>query len=462
MKIKEILTAALLSAAVLMMPGLEVSAQKYEGGLIDKTVALVGNSVILLSDVESDAIYMQSMGYVSDRNVRCEALENIMVTKLFYTQAVLDSLAVNPDMVDAMLSQQVDGILSRFGGEKAVEAYFKKPMHELREGWRNRIMEESLANEMRRTIAGKVPEVTPKEVERFYKRTSKDSLPVIPDQYKISEITIYPNVERAELAARERLLEFRQRVMDGEKFSLLATLYSEDSESAMRGGELGMSSKSLFWPEFSDAAMSLKPGQVSPIVKTPNGYHLIQLIARDGDMFNARHILLRPRYTVEDRDSAFIRLDSIRNAILMDSITFEQAAKKFSQDPLTRTNGGLVPDVETGAPFIDIDKLKKEEYNVLKDMQPGEISRPIESTDNESRAGMAAGNTAYKIIRLDEIREAHTPTFNQDFDILLNMATNQKAEEAVEAFIKDKMNTIYIVIDPLFQKCDFQRDGWVK
>lgn len=462
MKIKEILTAALLSAAVLMMPGLEVSAQKYEGGLIDKTVALVGNSVILLSDVESDAIYMQSMGYVSDRNVRCEALENIMVTKLFYTQAVLDSLAVNPDMVDAMLSQQVDGILSRFGGEKAVEAYFKKPMHELREGWRNRIMEESLANEMRRTIAGKVPEVTPKEVERFYKRTSKDSLPVIPDQYKISEITIYPNVERAELAARERLLEFRQRVMDGEKFSLLATLYSEDPGSAMRGGELGMSSKSLFWPEFSDAAMSLKPGQVSPIVKTPNGYHLIQLIARDGDMFNARHILLKPRYTAEDRDSAFIRLDSIRNAVLADSITFEQAAKKFSQDPLTRTNGGLVPDVETGAPFIDIDKLKPEEYNVLKNMKPGEISRPIESTDNESRAGMAAGNTAYKIIRLDEIREAHTPTFNQDFDILLNMATNQKAEEAVEAFVNDKIGTIYIVIDPLFQKCVFQRDGWVK
>ena len=223
-----------------------------------------------------------------------------------------------------------------------------------------------------------------------------------------------------------------------------------------------MSSKSLFWPEFSDAAMSLKPGQVSPIVKTPNGYHLIQLIAREGDMFNARHILLRPRYTAEDRDSAFIRLDSIRNAILTDSITFEQAAKKFSQDPLTRTNGGLVPDSETGAPFIDIDKLKSEEYNVLKDMRPGEISRPIESTDNESRAGVAAGNTAYKIIRLDEIREAHTPTFEQDFDILLDMATNQKAADAVEAFINEKLKTMYIVIDPLFRECKFQRDGWVK
>ena len=143
-------------------------------------------------------------------------------------------------------------------------------------------------------------------------------------------------------------------------------------------------------------------------------------------------------------------------------MTFEQAAKKFSQDPLTRTNGGLVPDVETGAPFIDIDKLKPEEYNVLKNMKPGEISRPIESTDNENRSGMAEGNTAYKIIRLDEIREAHTPTFEQDFDILLDMATNQKAADAVEAFVNEKLKTMYIVIDPLFRECKFQRDGWVK
>ena len=456
------MTAALLSAAVLMMSGLEVSAQKYEGGLIDKTVALVGNSVILLSQVESEAIYMQSMGLASDRNLRCEALENIMVTKLFYTQAVLDSLAVNPDMVDAMLSQQVDGILSQFGGEEGVVNYFGRPIHELRNQWRDRILEQNLASEMRRSIAGKVGDVTPKEVERFYKRTPKDSLPMLPEQYRISEITLYPDVERASLAVRERLLEFRQRVMDGEKFSLLATLYSEDPGSAMRGGELGMSSKSVFWPEFSDAAMALKPGQVSSIVQTPNGFHLIQLISREGDMFNARHILLKPRYTMEDRNSAFIRLDSIRNAILADSITFEQAAKKFSGDPLTRTNGGLVPDAESGSPFIDVDKLKPEEYKVLKDMKEGEISMPIESTDNEVRAGMNVGNTVYKIIRLDEVRPAHTPTFNEDFNVLLNMATNKKAADAIEAFIKEKLETTYIVIDPIFQKCDFQRDGWVK
>lgn len=438
-----------------------ICAQRYEG-VIDKTVALVGNSVILLSQIESEAIYMQNMNYVTDRNLRCEVLENMMVTKLFYTQAVLDSLAVNPDMVEAMLNERVDGILSQFGGEEGVVNYFGRPIHELRNQWRDRILEQNLASEMRRSIAGKVGDVTPKEVERFYKRTPKDSLPMLPEQYRISEITLYPDVERASLAVRERLLEFRQRVMDGEKFSLLATLYSEDPGSAMRGGELGMSSKSVFWPEFSDAAMALKPGQVSSIVQTPNGFHLIQLISREGDMFNARHILLKPRYTMEDRNSAFIRLDSIRNAILADSITFEQAAKKFSRDPLTRTNGGLVPDAESGSPFIDVDKLKPEEYKVLKDMKEGEISMPIESTDNEVRAGMNVGNTVYKIIRLDEVRPAHTPTFNEDFNVLLNMATNKKAADAIEAFIKEKLETTYIVIDPIFQKCDFQRDGWVK
>lgn len=449
---------ALLLLFVMMT---DLSAQKYDG-LIDKTVALVGNSVILLSQVESEAMDMQRMGYVSERDIRCDVLENMMEVKLFYTQAMLDSLAVNPDMIEAMLNERVDGILSQFGGEEGVVNYFGRPIHELRNQWRDRILEQNLASEMRRSIAGKVGDVTPKEVERFYKRTPKDSLPMLPEQYKISEITLYPDVEKAALAVRERLLEFRQRVLDGEKFSLLATLYSEDPGSAMRGGELGMSSKSVFWPEFSDAAMALKPGQVSSIVQTPNGFHLIQLISREGDMFNARHILLKPRYTMEDRNSAFIRLDSIRNAILADSITFEQAAKKFSGDPLTRTNGGLVPDAESGSPFIDVDKLKPEEYSVLKDMKAGEISMPFESTDSETRAGISVGNTVYKIIRLDEIRPSHAPTFSEDFNILLNMATNQKAADAIDAFIDEKLETTYIVIDPLFQKCVFKRNGWVK
>ena len=453
MKIKVVLAVA----AVLITAAWSLRAQKYDG-LIDKTVALVGNSMIQLSQVEGEVQMMQFQGYVSDRNLRCEVLENMMVSKLFYTQAQLDSLSVNPDMVDASLNERVNNILSQLGGEEEVEKYFGKPLHRLRQEWREAFVEQNLAQDMQQEVAGQLSEVTPKDVEQFYRRVPKDSLPVIPTQYQYSQIVLYPNTERAKLAVRERLLEFRQRILDGEKFSLLATLYSEDPGSAMRGGELGMASKSIFWPAFSDAAMSLKEGQVSPIVETPDGFHLIQLIKKDGDMFNARHILIKPKYTIEDRDSAFIRLDSIRTVVAADSITFQQAARMFSEDPKSRTNGGLVADPMSGAPFFEVDRLKPADYNVLKNMKEGEISEPFESVDDEGRSG----NTIYKIIRLEKIRPSHQATVEEDFNVLLDIATNQKRIKAIEDFIKDKQETTYIVIDPMFQNCDFRRDGWIK
>ncbi len=453
MNIKSILAALALT----VMPVTGLFAQKYDG-VIDKTVALVGNSMILLSQVESEVQMMQFQGYVSDRNLRCVVLENMMVSKLFYTQAQLDSLAVNPDMVNAALEDRVNNILSQLGGEEEVEKYFGKPLHKLRQEWREMFMEQNLVQEMQRTVAGSITEVTPKEVQQYYRNTPKDSLPVIPTQYQYSQIVLYPDVEKANMAVRERLLEFRQRILDGEKFSLLATLYSEDPGSAMRGGELGMSSRSIFWPAFSDAAMALKEGQVSPIVETPDGFHLIQLIAKNGDMFNARHILLRPRYTAEDRDSAFTRLDSMRNVVLEDSLTFQQAAWRFSQDFKSRTNGGLVADPNTGAPFFEVDQLKPADYKVLQGMKEGEISEPFESVDDEGRSG----NTVYKIVRLEKIRPSHTATVEDDFNVLLDITSNRKSMDAIENFIRDKQATTYIVIDPMFQKCDFERDGWVK
>lgn len=361
-------------------------------------------------------------------------------------------------MVEAALDDRVNNILTQLGGEEQAEKYFGKPLHKLRQEWREAFMEQNLVQEMQRTVAGGITEVTPKEVQQYYRSIPKDSLPIIPTQYQYSQIVLYPDTERAKLEVRERLLEFRQRILDGEKFSMLATLYSEDPGSAMRGGELGMASKSIFWPAFSDAAMALNEGQVSPIVETPDGFHLIQMISKRGDMFNARHILLKPKYTVDDRDSAFIRLDSIRNVILEDSLTFAQAARIYSQDTKSRTNGGQVSDPGTGAPFFEMDRLKPADYNVLKDMKEGDISMPFESVDDEGRSG----NTVYKIIRLEKIRPSHTATVEEDFNVLLDIATNDKSAKAIENFIKEKQGTTYIVIDPMFQKCDFQRDGWVK
>lgn len=445
-----------LACMLAALPFPQAAAQKYDN-VIDRTVVLIGNSMIMLSQVESEAIMMQFNGYVSDRDLRCEVLENMMVSKLFYTQAMLDSLAVNPNMVSAAVEDRMNNIMTRLGGEKQMEEYFGKSVHKLRQEWTKLFTEQNLVQEMQREVAGKVTEATPREVERFYRNTPKDSLPIVPTQYKISQIALYPNTERAKLAAKERLLELRERILNGERFSFLATMYSEDPGSAMKGGELGMSSRSIFWPVFSDAAMALKPDQVSSIVETPDGFHLIQLIEKQGDMFNARHILIKPKYTDQDRDSAFAKLDSLRTVILADSIKFDMAARIHSQDQKSRTNGGLVSDQYTGSSFFEVDQMKPADYNAVKDLKPGEISAPIESVDDEGR-----GNTIYKIIRLEEVRPSHVANYEDDFNVLVDVAQNKKTVDAVEKFIKEKQATTYIVIDPLFRKCAFKREGWVK
>jgi len=434
-----------------------VQAQVYQN-VIDRTIAVVGNEMIQLSQIESEAQMLQFQGYTTDRNIRCMVFENMLESKLFLMQARLDSLEVNTDMVEANLNDRVNNIMSQLGGEKETEEYFGKNMYKLRQEWRETLNEQSLVQQMQQTVAGKVTALTPKQVSEFYKRTPKDSLPEVPTQYQISQIAVYPDRKKAEMAVRERLLEFRERVAAGEKFSMLATLYSKDPGSAIKGGELGMASKTIFWPAFSDAAMSLKVGQVSPIVETPDGFHLIQMIEKKGDMFNVRHILLKPEYTQEDRDVAFERLDSIKNVIAKDSLTFFVAARLFSEDPATRTNGGVLADPNTGSALFAKDQLKPADYAVLKDMKEGDVSAPFESSDNEGRDGY----TMYKIVKLDRIIPSHTADIDRDLQMLTDMAQQQLQSAAVNKFLDEKQKTAYIVIDPLFQKCDFVRKGWVR
>jgi peptidyl-prolyl cis-trans isomerase SurA len=435
-----------------------VSAQVYKGGLIDKTVALIGNDMIQLSAIESEAQMMLFQGVPSDKNLRCQVLEKMLVQKLFLTQARLDSLTASREMVEQNLNQRLQEVMTKLGGEKATEEYFKKPMYKIREEWRETLTDLSLVNNMQSEVAKKAPELTPSDIEKFYKKLPKDSLPIISTQYQYSQIVLYPEKEAAVMAVKERLIEFRERIMKGTKFSTLATMYSQDPGSASRGGELGMASKQLYWSQFSDAAMALKAGQVSQIVETPDGFHIIQLIKKEGDMFNARHILLKPMYTTTDKDKAFKTLDSLRNLITSDSLKFEQAARRFSQDQKSFVNGGVVADENTGSVYFEIDQLKPADHAILKSLQPGEVSAPFESRDNEGREG----NLVYKIIRLDKIIPSHTATFKDDFSVLQEMAKNESINKALDAFIKQKQATTFIKIDPMFENCPFEREGWIK
>ena len=342
------------------------SAQKYS--YIDKTVAVVGNEAILISDIEAAVKERGAQGMSSDRNVRCEVLESFLESKLLLMQARIDSLTVNQDNVEGMLSQRVDQFLTYLGGEENLEQYFGKPLYRLRQDWRQQYEDMSLTQQEQQEIIKKVPDMTPYDVKEYLDTVDQKNLPIIPIKYQLSQICLYPDREAADLAVREKLLELRERIINGEKFSTLARMYSEDPGSSRRGGELGMASKSIFWPVFSDAAMALKPGVISQIVETPDGFHIIEVIEKKGDMFNARHILMKPKYTSEDREKAFKTLDSLRTEILNGAVSFKMAASFYSQDAPTRTNGGQMSDPNTGSAYFEIDQLKPEDYKAIKDL----------------------------------------------------------------------------------------------
>ena len=442
-------------ALVLCLP-FPLHAQKYENGLIDKTIAVVGNEMISISDLEGEVQMMRAEGYASDRNVRCEILEQMMESKLFLMQARIDSLSINNDMVDGELSNRMDMVRTQLGGDEAVEKYFGKPLYKLRQEWRKALEDQSLTQQMQSNIMSDIPEITPYDVKCYVDSTSAEDLPMVPIKYQLSQICIYPDREAANMAVKERLLAIRERIINGEKFSTLARIYSQDPGSARRGGELGMASKSIFWPAFSDAAMALKPGVVSQIVETPDGFHIIEVLEKKGDMFNARHILLKPEYTVDDRENAFRVLDSLKTELANGAVTFDLAARFYSEDPATKTNGGQMSDPNTGSSYFEIDQLKPQDYAAIKDLKEGEISEPFESLDNEGRSG----NTVYKIIRVDRIIPAHAASFTEDYDLMLNQVKQMKSMEAIDRFIEEMISSTYIVIDPLFKDCQFNREGW--
>ena len=472
---KIMLVAVVATAFISTMES--VSAQQRRQVMLDKVVAVVGGSAILHSEVEEYCTALRDqrrqMGYTSDRDPMSESLEALLEQKLLYNQALLDSVEAPTSDIAARIETYVQSLITEVGGIAELEAKEHMPIYTYRELLRQRYEEQAYAQAMRQDVVGRVT-VVPGEVERFYKRVDKDSLPMIGEQYVYAHITKFPSSLRdAQQRTKERLLDMRERVITGQtKFSVLARMYSMDG-SAMYGGEMEPAPSSFYVRPFAEALEKLKPGQISEIVETEFGFHIIELIDKQGELYHCRHILLRPTFTRDELMEPAHQLDSIANLIRLDSLSFDTAALMFSDDATSKHNGGIVSNSDilarmgaydgarmTATRFLKEDFSMQggkslEDYAALMRLKVGEVSNSFQTTD-------IMGNQMSKIVKLVEIIPAHTASLEEDYIRLEEMALQQKQERVYREWLDDKIESMYIYIDPAYRSDDFENKNWIK
>ncbi len=436
----------------------------------DKVIAVVGNSAILYSDVVdySKQVLAQrkERGYTSDRDAMSEALESLLTQKLLYNQALIDSIEINLSAVSESVDDRVEAMIADAGSIAALEAREGKPVFEIKSDMRRMAEEGQYAQSMQQTIMGGVT-ITPGEVEKFYNSLRTDMLPIIPEQYVYAQISKFPtSITQAKQRTRERLLEMRERVINGSRFDMLARMYSMDPGSALQGGEMDYMPLSNLEKPFAEALAQLQqPNQMSGVVETVYGYHIIQLIDKKGDEYKCRHILLRPTFTDYELADDLKMLDSLRTEIAEGRLTFEKAALDYSDDKYSKQNGGLVTNHELlevyGANDTSYSRTAfyKEDlgrdYTYMRGLKPGDMSAPFQSQDMR-------GNTLTKLIKLIEIIPAHTASLANDYLQIEQIALQDKQQREFEKWLNEKVEAMYVRIDPSMDTSEFENKKWIK
>lgn len=430
--------------------------QSDDDVVIDQVVAVVGRNIVKLSDIEGQYQQAMAQGMRSARgDLKCDILEEILTQKLLLNQARLDSIEVGASEVELELERRIDYFINQVGSIERLEAHFNKSMLKIKEDLRESVREQMLTQRMQASIVGDV-KITPSEVRNFYKNLPQDSIPKIDATVKLNQISVYPpESEDAVFEVKEKLLALRQRILNGESFAALAVLYSE-GPSATDGGEIGYFGKGNLDPEYAKAAFSLKKGGVSKIVESEFGFHIIQLIDRRENQVNTRHILMKPKISSDSMQKAESRLDSIAKLVRLDSLTFEQAARYFSEDEDTRLNGGQMINPQTGNAQFQMDHLDRQVFQIVRGLKVGEMTDPILTEDPQS------GRKVFKIIKLVERTDPHLANLKQDYDLLKNMTMNVKQQELVQEWIKEKIKSTYVSIDDSYGNCNFSMSGWKK
>ena len=446
----------------LMLLALPMMAQNRQPQVIDKVVAVVGKNIILQSDIENQYIQYRMQGLTdgTGKEVRARILEDLLLQKLMLNQAEMDSITVTDDQVEAQMDQRIRYFVTRLGSQEKLEEQFGKSMSEIKEEVRQAVKDQMLQEQVQAKIMQNVV-VTPKEVKDFFNAIPNDSLPLIQPEYEIVQIVKRPPVSIDEkLQVKDRLYQIRKRILEGESsFSTMAVLYSEDPGSARQGGELGFAGKGVYATEFENVAFNLHDGEISDVVETQFGFHIIQLIERRGETINCRHILLTAKVPVEALEKAQNQLDSVAQLIRNGDMTFEEACKKFSDDD-SKNNGGYLTNAGTGGNWLslkDMQQLEAEypEYKnlafVVSRLEVGEVSDPLPMTTNEN-------NDAFRLIMVKRKTEVHQANLKDDYTLIQNWAIGQKRQEAIGKWVSNKAAKAYIRLDDAYKNSDFYYD----
>ena len=422
--------------------------------IADKIIAVVGNKIILKSDIDNSIIDMQRQGIEVPADAKCMSLEQAMGIKALVLQAEKDSLPVTDEEVDADIDNQIRYFISQYGSKDEVEKIAGKSLYQLKEDFKEGFRDRKLATAMRNKIVDGI-KITPNEVKAYFEKIPKDSLPFYETEVEVGQVVVFPKASHdAELYCIEQLNEYKKQIESGKKeFGTLASIYSEDPGSKDHGGqyEINRNQKDLD-PLWMSKAFMLKEGQISNPFKTKFGYHIIQLVSRSGDDAVVRHILKIPQVTQIEMKGGFEKLDSVRAKLIAGTIDFGTAVSRYSDDEGSKFTAGMIQGRDGS--FLTIDQLDKDLVVKLKDLKIGEFSQPIEYADERGKKGL-------RIVYLKTKTEPHRENLKDDYNKISQRAIEQKKETALEKWFDVKTKNYFIMIDDEYKNCAAMKK-WVE
>jgi peptidyl-prolyl cis-trans isomerase SurA len=422
------------------------SAQQDSIYVLDNVIAIVGDEIVLKSELEETKMQYRQEGIVLPGNQDCFVLGSLLTEKVFLHQAKLDTIEVNDGMIEGELNRRIAMFSQQIGSEQALEEYFGKSIKEIKNDFRDPMRNQMIVQEVQNQITMDV-NVTPSDVSNYYNDIPKDSLPLMNMQVEFAQIVIFPEYNPKEVEnVKQRLRGFIQEVREGEDFATLAVLYSDDPGSASKGGDLGMVPRGTMVPEFDEVAFQLSNGELSGVFETEFGYHIMQMQERRGEQYQARHILLKPKVTPSYMQNAKDRLVEIKESLTTDTLDWDLAVLKYSQDEKSYNNDGLVVNLMSGTPRFELSQLDPQAYVALENAELENVIGPILYQTREGKEG-------YRLVKLTKRIEPHRANLSDDYQILQEAATAQAKQEATLTWLEGKINETYIFISEKYQDC---------